>query len=357
MLLKIKHFILAFRERQRPAQRSAGWALALLCALLWSPGAAAQTEQELRTLKALASERALLTAELQQYQKTLSILQTDGTPPEESGNAAVRTLAGEVVRLKERLVAIAEQEVTLLQKEISKSRSRETAVAAAVEAQRATARAAIESKPLRDIYEGYSREHEAADVERLHQLLENYHAEIQESSATLPTEDELAARELAARELAIRDAQTLSRIPFNADKVRLTGAEGSTALSEITRRLMDPRIPESRRDISYICAIRTRLFGNLVGSESRSLTPVGKNHYVARIRLQPGDTTLTVLDDRWELRLPQHTSGKDFLVTFYRPPVGEPELHVFAVDDLLAQERPYVPAWLPGELNIHQRPG
>jgi len=94
------------------------------------------------------------------------------------------------------------------------------------------------------------------------------------------------------------------------------------------------------------------LFGQLVGSESRSLTAVGKNHYVARVRLQPGNTTLIILDDRWEVRLPDHVNGRDFLITFYRPPVGEPELHAFAIDDLLALDRPHIPAWLPDELNI-----
>jgi len=184
-------------------------------------------------------------------------------------------------------------------------------------------------------------------VERLHQLLENYHAQVQEAARTLPTKEELDRRELARR-----DALKLSRIPFNANKVRLTGAEGSTALANITERLIDPGIPESRRDISLICVIRTRLFGQLVGSESRSLTAVGKNHYVARVRLQPGNTTLIILDDRWEIRLPDHVNGRDYLLTFYRPPGGEPELHAFAIEDLLALDRPHIPAWLPDELNI-----
>ena len=120
---------------------------------------------------------------------------------------------------------------------------------------------------------------------------------------------------------------------------------------------MDPGVPESRRDIAPICSIRTHLFGSLVGSESRSLKPVGKNHYVAKIRLQPGDTTLTIQEHRWEVRVPQNLNASDFLITLYRPPGSAPELHVFAIDELLAEEQPHIPAWLPDELKIKPRAG
>jgi len=332
-----------------------GRLVALACALLLGgPGAALASPGETsRSLQALAAEREILTAELEQYQQTIETLQDDDTPPEESSNPAVRKLAVEVVELKERLIVIAEQEVTLLQKQITEARTLEEKVTAEVEREREEeVRVAIESKPLRDTYRDYSIDIEAENVERLHQLLENYHADVQQSSITLPTEEELRARELA-----LRDAETLARIPFSASKVRLSGAEGNTALSQISQRLMDPRIPESRRDISPIVVIKTRLYGALVGSENRSLKPVGKNHYVARVRLQPGDTTLSILDNRWDVRLPQHTEGKDFLVTFYRPPRGTPELHVFAIDDMLAEDRPYIPAWLPKELKIRTGTG
>jgi len=324
---------------------------ALCVCLALSGGAAAQSAEKTRALQALGSEREMLTAELVQYQKTLDILQEGNKPPEQSSNPAVRKLAEETVRLKKRLIAIAEREVTLLQQQIADARTRQADEQAphrtAPSDITATVGKSTESKPLYPAHVDYTRDFEAENVERLHQLLENYHAQVQEAARTLPTEDELDRRELARR-----DALKLSRIPFNANKVRLTGAEGSTALAHITERLIDPEIPESRRDVSLICVIRTRLFGQLVGSESRSLTAVGKNHYVARVRLQPGNTTLIILDDRWEVRLPDHVNGRDFLITFYRPPVGEPELHAFAIDDLLALDRPHIPAWLPDELNI-----
>ena len=210
----------------------------------------------------------------------------------------------------------------------------------------------IESKPLRTASSDHTLEREAATVERLHSLLSGYYTELQESARTLPTEEEISQREAAHR-----DAEKMDKIPFSVDKVRLNGSEGSTALSLITQRLMDPTVPESRRDIAPICSVKTRLFGSLIGSESRSLRPVGKNHYVARIRLQPGNTTLSMPDGTWEVQLPKNVNASDFLITLYRPPGGAPELHVFAIEDLLAEDKPHIPAWLPDELKIKTRAG
>jgi len=197
-----------------------------------------------------------------------------------------------------------------------------------------------------------SPEAEEETVTRLHGLLESYYAELQESAERIPSEEEVAAREAAQR-----DAASLKPIQFDPEKVRLSGAEGSMALAQITRRLSDPLIPESRRDIAPICLIKTHLFDMLVSSENRSLTPVGKNHYVARVRIQPGDTTLVILSKQWEFRLPQDVNARDYLITLYRPAEGEAELHVFAVEDLLAVKDAHIPAWLPEELDIPRRPG
>ncbi len=198
----------------------------------------------------------------------------------------------------------------------------------------------------------YTPEAEAENVARLQDLLKRYYLQLQESALTQPT-----AEEVSRRELAQRDAETLEKIPFSAAKVRLTGAEGSTALAEITQRLMDPGIPESRRDIAPICLIKTRLFDTLVTSESRSLRPIGKSHYITRVRLQPGDTTISVLSNEWEVRLPEQANAGDYLITLYRPVDGTPELHVFAVEDLLATDQPHIPAWLPDDLEIKTKEG
>jgi hypothetical protein len=319
----------------------------LACALLLLPSPAIA---QAVALEALTTERQMLTRELEQYQKTLDILQTDGRPAEQSSNPAVRKLAQEMVSIRERLIAITEQEVTLLQEHIIAAKT--VGTAAPPSRAEPVITEAIESKPLRTHTAQYTLEQEAKNVERLHSLLSGYYTELQESARILPT-----AEEISRREAAQRDAQKLARIPFSVDKVRLNGSEGSTALTQITQRLMDPGVPESRRDIAPICSIRTRLFGSLVGSETRSLKPVGKNHYIAKIRLQPGDTTLSIVEHHWEVRVPQNLNASDFLITLYQPPGGVPELHVFAVDDLLAEEQPHIPAWLPDELKIKSRAG
>jgi hypothetical protein len=329
----------------------------LLSVALLSPLASGQTEEIPVALEALTAERQMLTRELDQYRKTLEVLQTDGTPAEQSSNPAVRKLAQEMVSLRVQLIAITEREVTLLQERIIAAKIASDVGVAPQDAVAMTnplpeVGEAIESKPLRLHSVSYSLEQEAENVERLHRLLAGYYAELQESAKTLPT-----AEEITRRETAQRDVETLSKIPFSADKVRLNGSEGSTALTQITQRLMDPTVAESRRDIAPICSIKTRLFGSLIGSENRSLKPVGKNHYVARVRLQPGDTTLSILKNSWEVRLPQDASAGDFLITLYRPPGSPLELHVFALDDLLAERNPHIPAWLPDELQIQKRAG
>lgn len=302
-----------------------------------------------QTLEQLTEERQRLTSELEQYQRTIALVHSGDTPPEESANPAIRSLAVQAAALKSRLIEITEQEVTLLQRRIVADRTAtgQEVVDAAASAADTGATAATESKPLRTHNIEHSHMREAENVERLHGLLQDYYAELQESARILPTEEEIAQRRAAQQ-----DAESLRRIPFSVDKVRLSGSEGSMALAQITSRLMDPLIPESRRDIAPICLIKTRLFDTLVGSENRSLIPVGKNHYVARVRIQPGDTTLTIRSKQWELRLPQHANATDYLITLYRPVEGEPELHVFAVEDLLGYEDAHIPAWLPDELDI-----
>lgn len=326
--------------------------LALTCIMLFSCQVNGQSPETTRTLQQLTQERQILTDELEQYRQTLAILQTDGTPPEQSPNPAIRSLSVEAATLKTRLIAITEQEVTLLQQQIIDAKGKPADSAVTVASTEPKPDDAIESKPLRthDVVDAVDKE--AESVERLHGLLENYYLELQESARILPTADEISQRETAQR-----DADSLDRIPFSVDKVRLNGSEGSAALADITQRLMDSRIPESRRDIAPICQIKTRLFDTLVGSENRSLKPIGKNHYIARVRLQPGDTTISILSNQWEVRLPQHADARDYLITLYSPGDGIPELHVFAVDELLAADRPHIPAWLPAELDIKTNAG
>ena len=328
----------------------------LVCGLLFCALAVAQEEQVVRELQSLSQERDTLTRELEQYEKTISILQPEGTPAEQSSNPAVKTLVEETVAIRKRLIEVTEREVTLLQEHIIATR----AAAAQPSAQPSEGVSelaalpdegeAIESKPLQMHSATFNLQLEEENVARLHALLAEYYRELQEAALTMPSEEEVAKRDAAKL-----DAEKLARIPFSVDKVRLNGSEGSTALSLITQRLSDPNIPESRRDMAPICSIKTRLFGSLVASESRSLKPVGKHNYVARIRLQPGDTTLRIQGKRWEIRLPQDMNAGDYLVTLYHPPRAKPELHVFAIDDLLAVEDAHIPAWLPEEVKLKSR--
>lgn len=335
--------------RRQRAQELRALGLITACFLVFSAAVVtAQTDTDLE-LETLAHERELLTRELDQYKNTVSLLQLNGTPPEQSGNAAVRKLALEMVRIKERLIKVTERELSLLQEQITNARL--LSMSQPETDFDGDRQDPMESKPLRTSSD-YSLESEREHVARLHALLVQYYAELQEAAQMLPSEQELAARAAASIE-----ADSLSPIPFSADKVQLSGAEGSTALSRITQRLIDPEIPESRRNMEQICSIRTQLFGTLVASERRSLKPVGKNNYVARIRLQPGSTTLRIKDSRWEIRIPEDHNASDFLITLYLPPQGTPELHLFSIEELLAEENAHIPAWLPEELNIHARAG
>ena len=324
-------------------------AVVFACAMLMIAQLAQAIDPELE-LQALANERSMLTEELEQYKSTVKVLQPDGAPPEQSSNPAVRKLALEVVRIKERLITVTERELTLLQEQITAARL--LAMVAPQDTTGDEPARGIESKPLRVTARDYTLVSEREHVERLHALLASYYAELQAAARTLPSEVEIAARTAASL-----DADKLARIPFNADKVRLNGAEGSTALSQITRRLTDPNVPETRRDIAPICGIRTQLFGSLIASERRSLKPVGKNNFVARLRLQPGETTLRVKDNSWEIQIPQHLDATDFLITLYVPPEGAPQLHLFAVDDLLAEDQAHIPAWLPEDFKLTARAG
>ncbi len=351
MMYPAQHARLAPRPRYRWLQHLLPGALvALLATTGLAPFHGAHADDA--ALAALSQQRQALTLELEQYEETLALLNPTGEPPEESANAAVRKLASQAMRVKEQLLVIAGQEVTLLQQQIHQRAGQPAGEPVADNADNspqlaAGAKEATEGKPLRTYGTDYSQDKDTGNVDRLHTLLQDYFAQVQASANVLPTEQEVAAREKAQR-----DIQNLAKIPYSADKVRLTGAEGSTALAHITQRLMNPAIPESRRDTSPICAIKTYLFDTLVASKNRSLQPVGKNHYVARIRLQPGETSLAILNERWDVNMPQQAIATDYLVTFYNPPGRDAQLHLFAIDDLLALDAPHIPAWLPEELNL-----
>lgn len=338
--------------RAKLVVRRAAAMAALICAVLFPQLGVGQSAEIERQLDILTQERTSLTRELDQYKRTLLLLSADDSNPEQSSNPAIRTLAREMARLKSEIISVTEREVTLLQEQIVAAQATSTSSLQGTEAAVSPSNGEFESRPLRSPIRDYSVSREAENVARLLTLLSTHYTELQESSLTLPT-----ASELVLRDVAKREADTLAKIPFSADKVRLSGPEGSTSLADMTRRLADNNIPESRRDIAIICSIKTRLYGALIASENRSLKPVGKNHYIAKIRLQPGDSTLRVGSDRWEIQLPHNISATDYLVTLYVPPSESPEFHVFSVNDLLAVDKPHIPAWLPSNIELKPTAG
>lgn len=305
----------------------------LLLTCLTLPTLAATDGANLRTL---ALQRDLVEAELEQLQQTVNLLSRS----QGSESPAVQRLAADIQDLKQQLIQLSQREIALLQSELEPAGARDAPVQLPPQPE------VMESKPL-PASTDYSLQDEADQVTRLHTLLRQHKQE-----ETAAREFEPTAEELALRQAAGRDAERLARIPFSARKVRLSGAEGSAALAQISARLTDPALPESRRGSTPIASVKTYLFGTLIASENRSLQAVGKYHYLARLRLQPGDTTIRMQGHRWEIKLPEDINTTDYLVTLYQPPGRNPELHIFSVEELLAVEDAHLPAWLPRDLGI-----
>ncbi len=314
--------------------------IALVSSFFSPPFSAAQGTRSETDLSTLTRERERLSADYEEYQQTLEKLGVDDTNPTQSSNPAVRNLAMEMVGIKSRIIVIIEKELTLLQAQIVEAKSVATEVGPLTEQD-------VESRPLRTTTPDYSVEREEENVARLLNILAQHYAEAEAAAKAMPSEEELALRKAARL-----DAASLALIPYSADKVRLSGAEGSTALARVSQRLSDSNIPESRHQIARICSIKTRLQGALISSETRSLQAVGKNNYIAKVRLQPGDTTIEVGGDRWDVQLPKDISSMNYLITLYIPPTGKPEFHIFSIPDLMAQDNPYIPDWLPTEFDL-----
>lgn len=283
-------------------------------------------------MQVLAAERELLHSELTQYAKTLAILKRRGAST--ATNTSISNIAMEVVRIKRRLIAITEQEVNILQQRIADSKARKK-------------RQEHYDLPGSSRTHVYSIEEEERMVTQLLKLITKYYSDLETALALLPSDEEMEKFSAAKR-----DTEALAKIPYGPSKVRLTPAESNTALAEITERLTGEGVTLSRRDSAPICSIRTRLAGKIISSENRSLKPVGNKHYVARVRLQPGSTEFSIRGRKWKVKLPSDMSSKDYLITLYAPMMSKAEFHVISIEDLLSQEIPYVPAWLPDELNI-----
>ena len=198
----------------------------------------------------------------------------------------------------------------------------------------------METMPLRETVPDFTAEAEAEQASRLQDMLRSYH----QAEADEDTPQAADAKPASAHEPEL--------IPYNVNKVRLTGAEGSMALAKISRRLADPRIPQSRREYHPVCAIRTYVKGSLVAGESRSLRPVGKHHYLLKQVLQAGKTTITIAGHSWTVLLPDDQPTQDYLITLYKPPGMAPQFHVFPVAGLMAAGNLSIPDWVKDELGV-----
>lgn len=304
-------------------------ALTALCFLL--PFAVGLAQAAPGTLRSLALEQDLVEAELAQLRQTVALLRASQGPD----SVAVQRLQDDIRALKQQLIDVSRRQIALLESDLEPPSADERASAAQPGPQ------VLESKPLPTTPSPRS---EQAQVARLQALLLQHHSEASAAQQVAPS-----AEELEQRNTASRDAVRLARIPFNANKVRLSGPEGSSALAQISARLADPDLPESRRDSAPVVSVKTHLFGTLIASENRALHPVGKYHYIARQRLQPGTTTVRMQGYHWEVALPEDLHTREYLLALYKPPGAAPTLHVFAIDEWLAADDAHIPAWLPAE--------
>jgi len=183
---------------------------------------------------------------------------------------------------------------------------------------------------------------EEARVARLQFLLRDYYTR-QERAGNVDAEGTVERRPAAAEPAPAHAGQ----------RTLLSGADGSLVLAEFNRRLSDPALPESGRDVAPICSIRTYLYGNLIAGEQRSFQPVGKYQYLLKQHLQPGVTTVKLPGHSWELHVPEDSQSQEYLLTLYQPPGEEPRLHAFPLAELRATRDAHIPPWLADDLDLH----
>ena len=185
---------------------------------------------------------------------------------------------------------------------------------------------------------------DAQSVERLKTILRRHYSD---SAARLPAS--VATATDGDTGMGVADAGAATAAAINSGGAYLDTESAHALLNQFTRRLNDPRIPELTRDVAPICSVKTRLFDTLIDSQRLSLKPVGKHHYVGSLKLQPGQSTFSIKTQEWEIDIPADTKTRDHLITFYRFPGQKPQLHTFAVDELLASDNVRIPDWLPAD--------
>lgn len=328
-------------QPRRPRGHARALAVCLLLAAL--PGAADDGARagDSAGMAALAERRADLTRDLEQLERTIEILHRGEGPPRAGDNPRLDELMRESQRLRQEILAVTERELALLESQLDAAPATNTRPGAAEPP--GNADGTESGRENGDA--GASAGGEA--VRRLQDMIASYYSELRDIEEHAP-----APGELAAREAGLASTRELSSQPIDPDQLLLSGEEGGALLRRMSERLADAGIPESRRDVAPICSIRTRRFGDLIASDNRSLLPVGKNQYVARVRLLSGLTTLRVHDVEWRLKRPDRANAAEFLVTYSAPPEAPSELHLTPVGELRTAAGEHLPAWLPPELQL-----
>lgn len=192
-------------------------------------------------------------------------------------------------------------------------------------------------------------------VERLQDILRAYYTDSeppprQSTEAAVDPNEPGTPEAVATKAADGEESKALPTAAFATDQVYLNGSQAAALLAQFTRRLDDPRIPDLHRDVAPICSVKTRLFDTLVDSERLSLKPVGKHHYVGSLKLQPGVSTFSIKSQQWNADIPPDGKAREHLITFYRYPGKKPQLHTFAIEELVAAGVTDAPAWLPPDI-------
>ena len=261
-------------------------------------------------LNALREQQQLLEREIEQYEKSIALLRGSGTEGDDR-SPALRALRDQLKRSRQDLMLLGEQEAVLLQ-QLSPANTAASAAAAA------------EDKD----------DPNAEEVARLKSLLNRYYAV--EALAAAQTESD------TQQDLA----QGSTEGGYPADKVRLSGPEGVSAIQDITARLEKEIMAGQRREVDIIFHIEVRREGELMSSSSHSLKSLGKSQFVTKVSLRGGTARVTVRKDTWTVEL-SGDDASDYLITLNKPRSGTPELHFIPVEELKATHWTELPPWLP----------
>ena len=282
--------------------------LALLIGAAVSPAWSQQGGEQLAgELNKLRQQQRQLERDISQYERSFDLLRSNNAAGRSDSTALV-TLQNQLQQSRETLAEMSVREANLLE-------------ALGPGPANPGKTAALLNNP------------DAEEVARLKVLLASYYS----------------GEAIAAAEAAVSEAETIAAATsgaFSVDKVRLTGAEGITAIKQVTARLEENSFVTQRRELDIIFHIEVRRGTSLVSSGSHNLKSLGNAQFVSKVSLEGGSATITVRTNSWMADLDVETSS-DYLVTLNLPREGEPELHIIPVQELKETRWTELPPWLP----------